>query len=204
MKSILRDYASLYSYPVSGTLIYCTEEVNNLYSNVYLVVDHLIELTEIAHRNLENGSVYQVSIDIINTYINATLKSSACRDILDRMIFRYPILLLEANQEFSHRKYDYFKSVFLNTYQSMHHLKEIVHDSIFAMNTTIKLFIDITNEYVESMQHSLTDVYTVLSTESIHSAISLLKDFSFEVDTKEQTLFEYMTNWIIIARNWSN
>ena len=112
MKSILRDYSSLYSYPVSGTLIYCTEEVNNLCSNVYAVVDHLIEWADTANRNPENGSVYQVSIDIINTYINATLKSRACRDILDRMIFRYPILLLEVNQEFSHRKYEDFKSVF--------------------------------------------------------------------------------------------
>ena len=66
------------------------------------------------------------------------------------------------------------------------------------MNTTIKLFIDTTNEYVESKQHSLTDVYTVLSSESVQSAINLLKDFSFEVDTREPTLFEYITNLIII------
>ena len=120
---------------MSGTLIYCTEEVNNLYSNVYAVVDHLIELTKTAQRNPENGSVYKVSIDIINIYINATLKSSTCRAVLDRMIFRYPILLLEANQEFSHRKYEDFKSVFLNTYQSTHHLKEVIHGSILAIKS---------------------------------------------------------------------
>ena len=190
----------IYSYgrPLSDTIKFCKTELSNLYLNAYAAADQFIELTETVFSNSHNDSVNQLCTNIINTYVNAILKSNSCRDILDRLIFRIPIFWLENNYELSNKKFGEFTSVFINAHEVVSHVDEVVHHSILAMNSAIKFFIGVTNEYVESKQHSLTDVHSVLLSEKVQLAITQLKDFSFEVDTREQALYEHITNLIII------
>ena len=201
-KSVMKDIFvypfTTYSNPLLDTIMYCQSELYNIYSNLYVVIDQWIELTETAFHNPESDGVDQVISDIITNYANVTLKFNSCRYILNKLIFRFPILWLELGQDLSFMKLIEFDGVFLKADQTIRYLEEIVQHSIRIMNSAFKTFSDVTNEYVESKQHSLASAYSVFLSENVQSAIQHLKDFSFEIDTNEQALHEYITSLIDI------
>ena len=201
-KSVMKDIFlypfTTYSNPLLDTIMYCQSELYNIYSNLYVVIDQWIELTETAFHNPERDSVDQVISDIITNYANVTLKFNSCRYILNKLIFRFPILWLELGQDLSFMKLIEFDGVFLKADQTIRYLEEIVQHSIRIMNSAFKTFSDVTNEYVESKKHSLASAYSVFLSENVQSAIQHLKDFSFEIDTNEQALHEYITSLIDI------
>ena len=193
MKKAFDDNMFISSLPMIETINYCKNELHSLYSNVNVVIDELIELTESVYHNPDNESVHQLSVNAIANYVNATFKADSCRYILNRKVFQYPIILLELNQELSIRRSEEFRIEFYSMYEMLSILQDVVQNNLNNMNSVFKRLIGITQEYSESKQHSLMEIYSELLSENVQAAITTLKDFSFEVDSRQQALQEYIS-----------
>ena len=184
---LLSDYHLL-----SDTSDYCKEEVIHLYRNLSAIVDQLIDLTEKAFRTQDFDTLFPVSTNIITKYANASIKSKTCRDILNDMVFRRPLVFLEDRKDDTFRQRKMFYDTYSDIYDIIFQLDEIVNISVHNMNSSFKSFIDMTYDFVDSKQHSMTSVFSVLSSESTQTVINKLKEFSFEVDTRQQALYGYI------------
>ena len=103
------------------------------------------------------------------------------------------------------RNADQFNSAFSNAHRTLYHLKEVVHNASMIMNSSsFKHFIDTTNEYVVSKEHTLMSIYSMLSREAVQDDSIKLKYFSFEVDTREQALHENIDEMIIDIQHQEN
>ena len=192
-KSKMKTVVSFGDYrPFSDMYMYCEEEIIYLYRNMSQVVDLLITLTETAFFNRTVDNSPSISSSVMAEYVDLTIKSKSCRDILNNMIFLRPIKLLDDEQEFYERQWERIVVSFYKASEAIYHLGKIVSHSTNAMNSTFKSFIDKTKEFVKTKQHSLTSVHSVLWSHDVQLAISSLKDFFFEVDTRGQTLFDLL------------
>ena len=189
--------------PVSDMFKYCKEEIINLYRNVSTVVDELIDFSESAFRYPENDSLYPVSRTLINKYINATFKSKTCRDILNNMAFRRPIISLESEKEYTVMQFSEYRHAFYHILQRFS-FEGVDYNKIGDMLSTFKSFINMTHEFMDDKRHSITELYSVFSSDNMQSAISKLKDFSFEVNTRQQAKQGNLIDVYNIAANlWS-
>ena len=199
MKEALSYMSYKNDWPFFDTLKYCKEEIIYLYRNISGVVDQLINLTETAFRNQDGYRMHPVSTNIIKTYVTAAFKSNSCRYILNKMTFQWPTVLLEAKQQLSIRHRDEFYGIFYHTEETLLHLAETIDHGKLIMNSELKNFKDIANQFVEFKQHSLTDVYAVLYSDNVQTAITKLKAFSFEVDTRGQALYDHINSLDTLA-----
>ena len=184
MKEAILNFSYLYTRPMSDRIMYCIEEFYNLYSNVNTVIDELIELTETAWHNPDNDSVYEMSINAVLNYVNANLESNSCRDILNRMIFRYPILKIERNKESLIRNRDRYEQVFDKRKSILLLIEFKVKIISSLMNMEFENLFIITNAYLDFKLHSMTEINSELLSENIVSAMTNLKHFSFELETR--------------------
>ena len=182
MKEAYFNYSILSYYPMPDRIMYCKEELNNIYSNISAAIDQFIELTETAFRNPGNGTVYRMYVDVIPNYVNATLESNSCRGILNRMMFRYPINKIELNKINALRYYDDVRMGVDGAFKILHELIETVASLLPVLNIEFKQFIDITNEYLDFNHYSMTNIYSEYIVKNIRFAIVQLKLFSHELD----------------------
>ena len=186
-------------HPLSDTSDYCKKEIIHLYRNLSVVVDQLIDLTENAFNTPKDDTLISKSTNMISQYANASFKTKTCRDILNDMVFRRPLLLLEASKDGIVRERKTFHDTYFHIYGILFKLNEIVNTSVHNMNSSFKSFIDMTHDFSEFKQHSMTNVVFVLSSESTQAAINKLKEFSFEIDTRQQALWGYFGDLQTIA-----
>ena len=179
------NYSILSYYPMPDRIMYCKEELNNLYSNISSAIDQFIELTETAFRNPGNGTVYRMYVDVIPNYVNATLESNSCRGILNRMMFRYPINKIEISKKIADR---HFNDLTMGVYGAYKILDELIFmlsfDLLPFLNIKFQQFIDIINEYMDFNHYPMTNIYTEYKVKNIRFAIVQAKLFSHELDIK--------------------
>ena len=188
-------------HPLSETFQYCKKEIIHLYRNLSAIVDQLTDLTENAYRTPDDDTLFPVFTNMMTKYTTATIESKTCRDILNDMLFRRPLLSLEAKKDDTARQRKKFYDAMTKIYQTFYQLEEIFNNSISIMNSSFKSFIDMTYDLVESKQHSMTSVFFVFSSESTQSAINKLKEFSFEVDTRQQAIYSNFLDLHIFAHS---
>ena len=191
MKEAILNYSYLYTRPMSDRIRYCIEEFYNLYSNVNAGIDELIELTETAWHNPDNDSVYEMSINAVSNYVNANLESNSCRDILNRMIFRYPIHKIERTKESLIRNRDRYEQIFDKRRLILNFLSTRARQMTTLMNMEFEKLFNITNAYLDFKLHSMTEINSELLSENIVSAMTKLKHFSFELETRLHTYSQH-------------
>ena len=184
--------------PLSDSFKYCKDEIIHLYSNISAVVDQLIDITESAFRNFDNASVLSLSTDMVTKYVDATDISKACIYILNNMVFQKIKRSLEAKRETSVSQRGGFFDIFRQILQVDLQLEDIVEHDIRNMHK-LKRFVDMAHELVKFKQHSMSELYSIFLSENMQSIINVLKEFSVEVDTREQALRVYFTDLKVAA-----
>ena len=140
-------------------------------------------MTETAWHNLDNDSVYEMSINAVSNYVNANLESDSCRDILNRMLFRYPILKIERIKESLIRSRDRYEQIYDKRRSIITLLRTNVQRISSIMNMEFEGLFNITHAYLDFKLHSMTEINSELLSENIVSAMTKLKHFSFELET---------------------
>ena len=184
--------------PVSDTLTYCKDEIIHLYANISAVADLLIDITESTFRNSDNTSLSSLSTDMLTEYVDATDIAKTCWDILNNMVFQKTKRSLEAKRENSISQREEFLDIYHMIYQLESHLEDIVESNIRNMRQ-LKRFVDMAQELVELKQHSMSELYSLFVSENIQLFTNMLKEFSFEFDTREQLLRVYFKDLMVAA-----
>ena len=202
MEEALRYCNNSFGGPLFDTLKYCKEEIINLYSNVSVVVDQLIDLTESAFRNPDD-ILHPISNKIISQYVNATLKTQTCRNILNDMLFQRPIFTLKTKNENTNALKEKFYELSNKTILQISELIDEIVVTTKRYMGLFKTFIDMANESVESKQHSIVYIFSVLYSDDFYFVIHRLKDLSSEVERRADALHDSMLDLLNTATNLS-